>query len=53
MPRQFKRLSHFVYECKYHVVFCPTYRYKVLRDKVAEYVRQQIYQLCRQDRLFD
>lgn len=38
MPRQFKRVSHSVYECKYH--------YKVLRDEVAEYVRQQIYQLC-------
>ena len=29
-------------------MFCPKYRYKVLRDEVAEYVRQQIYQLCRQ-----
>jgi putative transposase len=37
-----------VYECKYHVVFCPKYRYKILRDEVAEYVRQQIYQLCQQ-----
>ena len=48
MPRQFKRLSHSVYECKYHVVFCPKYRSRVLRDEMAEYVRQQIYQLCRQ-----
>ena len=48
MPRQFKRLSHLVYECKYHIVFCPKYRYKVLRDEVAEYMRQQIYRLCRQ-----
>ena len=48
MPRQFKRLSHSVYECKYHIVFCPKYRYRILQDEVAEYVRQQIYQLCRQ-----
>ena len=48
MPRQFKRLSHSVYECKYHIVFCPKYRYKILRDEMAEYVRQQIYTLCRQ-----
>ena len=48
MPRQFKRLSHSVYECKYHIVFCPKYRYKILRDEMAEYMRQQIYQLCRQ-----
>lgn len=46
MPRQFKRVSHSVYECKYHIVFCSKYHYKVLRDEVAEYVRQQIYQLC-------
>ena len=48
IPRQFRRLSHSVYECKYHIVFCPKYRYKVLRDEVAEYLRQQVYQLCRQ-----
>jgi len=30
MTRQFKKLSHSVYECKYHVVFCPKYRYKIL-----------------------
>ena len=48
MPRQFKRLSHSVYECKYHIVFCPKYRYQILRDEVAEYIRQQIYRLCQQ-----
>lgn len=48
MPRQFKRLSHSLYECKYHIVFCPKYRYRVLQDEVGEYVRQEIYQLCRQ-----
>jgi hypothetical protein len=48
MPRQFKRLSHSIYECKYHIVFCPKYRYRILRDEVAEYTRQQIYRLCQQ-----
>ena len=48
MPRQFKRLSHSIYECKYHIVFCPKYRYRILRDEMAEYTRQQIYRLCRQ-----
>src|SRR5215216_4326972 len=47
MSHQFKRLSHSIYECKYHVVFCPKYRYRILQDAVAEYVRQQIYELCR------
>jgi putative transposase len=30
------------------VVFCPKYRYQILRDEVAEYTRQQIYRLCQQ-----
>ena len=48
MTRQFKRLAHSMYECKYHVVFCPKYRYQILREEVAEYTRQQIYRLCQQ-----
>lgn len=48
MTRQFKRLSHSVYECKYHVVFCPKYRYRILQGEVAEYTKQQIYRLCQQ-----
>ncbi len=48
MPRQFKRLAHSIYECKYHVVFCPKYRYQILRDEVAEYTQQQVYRLCQQ-----
>ena len=48
MTRSFKRLAHSIYECKYHVVFCPKYRYRILRDEVAEYTKQQIYRLCQQ-----
>lgn len=48
MTRQFKKLSHSLYECKYHVVFCPKYRYKILKDEVADFVTQQIYRLCDQ-----
>ena len=46
MTRQFKRLAHSIYECKYYVVFCPKYRYRILRDEVAEYTQQQVYRLC-------
>lgn len=48
MTQRFKRLSHSLYECKYHLVFCPKYRYRILKDALAEYVKQQVYQLCRQ-----
>ncbi len=47
MTRQFKRLSHSLYECKYHVVFCPKYRYRIFTDEVAEYTNGQIRDLCR------
>ena len=46
MPRQFRKLSHSLYECKYHIVFCPKYRYRVLRDEIAAYVEREIYNLC-------
>jgi len=46
--RRFKKLAHSLYECKYHIVFCPKYRYKILDEKVALYVKQQIYRLCNQ-----
>ena len=48
MTHTFQRLSHSLYECKYHVVFCPKYRFHILKDEVGEYVRQQIYSLCKQ-----
>jgi len=45
---RFKRLSHSLYECKYHIVFCPKYRYRIFKDEVEEYTKQQIYRLCHQ-----
>lgn len=48
MTRRFRRLSHSIYECKYHIVFGPKYRYKILENEVAKYVELQIHQLCHQ-----
>ena len=48
MTHRFRKLAHSIYECKYHIVFCPKYRHRVLRDEIAEYTRQQIYDLCGQ-----
>ena len=48
MTRQFKKLAHSLYECKYHVVFCPKYRYKILQEEVRQYVTRQIYRLSGQ-----
>ena len=48
MKKRFRKLSHTIYECNYHVVFCPKYRYRILKEDIAEYVRQQIYRLSQQ-----
>jgi putative transposase len=37
----------------YHIVFCPKYRYRIFKEEIAEYTRQQIYGLCRQKELVE
>ena len=44
--KQFKRLAHAVWQCKYHVVWCPKYRYWILRGELGKTVRDIIRQLC-------
>ena len=45
---KYKRLSHSVWLCTYHIVFCPKYRYTVLEGKIEVFVRNQLYRLCGQ-----
>jgi len=35
---KWKKLSHTIYQCKYHIVWCPKYRYRILKGAVAEFV---------------
>ncbi len=44
--KQFKKLSHAVWDCKYHVVWCPKYRFRILKRDVAKSMRAIIRQLC-------
>ena len=53
MKSRFKKLSHTLYECKYHVVMCPKYRHRIFKDEIAEYAKQQLYSLCRQKDLVE
>ena len=46
MKHTYKRLSHSVWLCKYHIVFCPKYRFYVLEGKVEIKVRNELYKLC-------
>ena len=48
MTQRFRKLSHSLYECKYHIVFCPKYRYRIFKEAIGETVRQLVYQLCKQ-----
>ena len=43
---EFQRGSHSVYDIQYHVVWTTKYRYKVLREKVAERLRELLRQGC-------
>lgn len=38
--------NNIVYSCKYHVVWCPKYRRKVLTDKVETRLKELIYETC-------
>ena len=53
MSKRFKKLSHSLYECKYHVVFCPKYRYRVFGAEVGQYTHEQIQQLLKQKELVE
>jgi putative transposase len=44
--RGFKSNNNVVYSCKYHIVWCPKYRRKVLTDEVAERLKEVIRQVC-------
>ena len=48
MSKRFRRLSHTLYECKYHLIFCPKYRRRILKDEIRGYVKQEISSLLRQ-----
>ena len=43
-----KSTSHAVYEAKYHLVWCPKYRKRVLVGEVGERVKQLFYRIAEQ-----
>ena len=40
------KLSHVVWECKYHIVIVPKYRYKVFSREIREAVKDELRKLC-------
>ena len=53
MSKRFKKLSHTIYECKYHFAICPKYRFRIFKGELAEYAKQQAYILCGQKELVE
>ncbi len=43
---RFNKLAHAVYDCKYHLVWCPKYRFRILTEEVGWSARDIIKQLC-------
>lgn len=42
----FKKLAHAIWDCKYHIVWCPKYRFRILKGAVKQSVTEIIKQLC-------
>ena len=43
---KYKKLSHVVYKCDYHIVWVPKYRFRILKDAVRDLVDKDIRLLC-------
>lgn len=44
----YENLSHSKWDCKYHLVFVPKFRKKVLYGKIREYLKPTLHELARQ-----
>jgi len=42
----FKKLAHAIWQCKYHVIWCPKYRFKIMKGPVKTTVVEILKQLC-------
>ena len=47
----FNKLAHAIWQCKYHIVWCPKYRFRILKGAVERSVKEIIQQLCEWKRL--
>ena len=45
--KEWQSLAHVRWECKYHIVFVPKYRKKVLYGRTRQQMGQILRQLCR------
>lgn len=43
---RYRKLSHSIYHCNYHIVWSPKYRYRVLTGVVADMLEEKIHAIC-------
>jgi len=43
---KWKKAAHVVYQCSYHIVWTPKYRFRILQGQIAEYVEKKIRDIC-------
>jgi putative transposase len=43
---KWKKAAHVVYQCSYHLVWTPKYRYRILQGDIKEYVEKKIRVIC-------
>jgi putative transposase len=43
---KWKKAAHVVYQCSYHLVWTPKYRYRILQGDIKEYAEKKIRAIC-------
>ena len=41
-----QKLAHAVWQCKYHIIWCPKYRFRILRGALQKSAGEILHQLC-------
>ena len=43
---KWKKSAHVVYQCSYHLVWTPKYRYRILQGEIRDYIEKKIRSIC-------
>ncbi|WP_461257124.1 IS200/IS605 family transposase [Treponema sp. R80B11-R83G3] len=43
---KWKKAAHIVYQCSYHLVWTPKYRYRILQGEIKEHMEKKIRTIC-------
>ena len=43
---KWKKASHVVYQCSYHLVWTSRYRYRILQGEIKDYIEKKICTIC-------